>query len=98
MNWLNDFTQWFDAMDNNLKLVWDKSTEISSSLTALNHEIQSLTQFVQNLQSYMTIILIAMAIQFVIIIWMWSGQAAMKKKLENIEAFILEPKEVKKHG
>lgn len=86
MEFLNQFTGWFDALDKNLQMMWNQSGEIYTSLGNLAHQIDSMAQYIQNLQTYMTAILVLAGIQFIVILWMWAGQMSIKKELSVMRA------------
>lgn len=92
MNFFNEFTGWFDALDKNLQLMWDQSKAVYSSVEALKTQIDYLTEFLKAIHQYSVILLIMLGVQFVVILILWAGQSSIKRKLDNIEARMIAPK------
>lgn len=88
VNFFNSLADTVNGLNTGAKQIWERTGSIIQSLDALKNQIDSLTKFVYDMQIIVVILLIALAIQFIVILVMWAGQSSINKELAEIKTAV----------
>lgn len=96
VKFFNSLGDTVNGLNTGVKQIWEQGSHVIISLDALKAQIDSLTQYLQLMQTVAIILCVLIVVQFFFIMWILAGQSELKKKLIKLEEFFLD-REVK-HG